>query len=213
MNLRLIVSVLVAAVSMSVASVVLLSSESQPDSEPKPVFLNDFTYSDISIIQEELSEKNIVVSNPTEITDYTVKQYCTFSDDKNKQESVKYCMTTAVIDPDGKSIGNINMGGSDDYPVMALAIIEASPFLDSNVDEIKSIFSSMVDTLVCDCWDEKKPGNFESVTQWIDTAEQRYLESGKKSLKSTIDGLDNKKIILEISSTDNSFLWILIILK
>lgn len=214
MKFGLIISALIAVVFISVISVVLLySEESQQDSEPKPVYQNDFTYSDIYAIQEILSSKNIMMSNPTEIADYTINQYCTFSDDENKQKFVKYCTTTAIIDADGKSIGNINMGGSDDNPIMALAIIEASPLLDSNSDEIESIFSSMVDTLVCDCWDEKKPGNFTSVAHWIDTAKQQYLESGKKSLKSTIDGLDNKQVILEISSFDDSFLWILIILK
>ncbi len=71
----------------------------------------------------------------------------------------------------------------------------------------------MIGTLVCDCWDEKQPGSFESVSAWLNTAENKYAESSKTTLKSKINGLDNKKLILEITSKDESYLWTLIVIK
>jgi hypothetical protein len=97
---------------------------------------------------------------------------------------------------------------------MALALVESSPFLDSKSNEIKIVFEVMIETLVCDCWNEKQPGGFESVDNWIDTAKTKYDESSQTlPLKSTITGLGNETLILEITSKNDSYLWTLIILK
>ena len=71
----------------------------------------------------------------------------------------------------------------------------------------------MVETMVCDCWEERQPGGFESISSWIDTAEEKYAKSSQTTLKSEITGLDNKRLILEITSTGESYLWTLIVLK
>jgi len=71
----------------------------------------------------------------------------------------------------------------------------------------------MIESLVCDCWEDKQPGGFESVRAWLNTAEEKYAESSQTTLKSKITGLDNMTLILEITSTDESYLWTLIILK
>ena len=215
MKIRLIVSSLLVIVIIVIISVALVSlnSQSSNEPEPKPVYDIDFTYSDIDIITEILATKGIHVSSSTEISDRTVDQYCTFYDDENKQSFVEYCTTTAVIDSDGKPLGNINLGGTSDDSTLALAILEVSPFVNSNQNDVYFVFKSMIETFVCDCWNDLKPGDFESVDQWLDAAAEQYVDSGKKSLKSTIDGLDEKKITLEISSNEKSILWILIVVK
>ena len=215
MKMHLIVPSVIAVVIVIVISVLLVSFNSQPSTEPepKPVYVIDFTYSDIDVITKILATENIYVSSPTEISDHTVDQYCTFYDDENKQNFVEYCTTTAVLDSDGNPLGNINLGGTSDNSTLALAILEVSPFLESNKDDVYFVFKSMIETFVCDCWNDLKPGDFESVEQWLDVAAKQYVDSGKKSLKSTIDGLDEKKITLEISSNEKSILWILIVNK
>jgi len=105
------------------------------------------------------------------------------------------------------------MGGTTDGPIMALAIIDASPFLDSREDEVNNVFQTMIETLVCDCWEDQQPGGFESVRAWLNTAEEKYTESSQTTLKSKITGLEHKKLILEITSTDEFYLWTLIVLK
>lgn len=105
------------------------------------------------------------------------------------------------------------MGGTIDGPILALAIIDASPFLDSKENEVNIVFQTMIETLACNCWEEKQPGSFESVNAWLNTTENKYAESSKTTLKSKIAGLDNKKLILEITSKDESYLWTLIVLK
>jgi len=105
------------------------------------------------------------------------------------------------------------MGGTIDGPIMALAIIDASPFLDSRENEVDFVFQTMIETLVCDCWEEKQPGGFESVSAWLTTAKMKYIEFSKPTLTSNIASLDNKRLILEITSKDESYLWTLIVLK
>ena len=212
MNMKILIPILIAIVMVIAISVVLFSvgSESQP--LPEPTYETDFTYADIEKITDILATQNISMSLPTKITDYTTRQYCTFFDE-DKQRIMKYCITTALLDSDGKPLGNINMGGTSDDSTMALAIIEASPFLDSKDDEVNFVFQTMIETLVCNCWEEKRPGGFESVHQWLKTAEEQYLESSQTTLISKITGLDQKQLILEITSKDEKYLWTLIVVK
>ena len=210
MNVKILIPI---AIVMVIAILVVLfyaGSESKP--LPGPTYETDFTYTDIDKITEILATQNISMSLPTEITDYTTRQYCTFFDE-DKQRIMKYCITTALLDSDGKPLGNINMGGNSDDSTMALAIIEASPFLDSKDNEVNFVFQTMIETLVCNCWEEKRPGGFESISQWLKTAEEQYLESSQTTLISKITGLDQKQLILEITSKDGKYLWTLIVVK
>ena len=118
-----------------------------------------FTFYDVEKIKTSLSEKNIFMSIPTPITDHTIENYCAIRDDI--LSSITYCTTTAIQGPNGKSLGNISMGGTPDNPIMALAFVESSPFVDSKSNEIEIVFEIMIETLVCDCWNEKQPGGFE----------------------------------------------------
>ena len=199
------------AVVVSISIFLISDNTSQPQS--KPIYEMGFTYYDVEKIKTSLAKQNISMSAPTAITDHTIGQYCTFTDDEHVQKTVVYCTTTAILDSDGEPLGNINMGGTTDGPIMALAIIDASPFLDSREDEVNHVFQTMIETLVCDCWEEQQPGGFESVRAWLNTAEEKYIESSQTTLKSKITGLEQKKLILEITSTGEFYLWILIVLK
>lgn len=193
-------------------SLVLFYPELESPNDSEFVLENDFIYSDIDKIQKTLSTKNISISTPALITDHTVKQYCTFFDDENIQKSVQYCLTTVILDSEGQHLGNLNMGGNPIKPKMALAVLEV-PSLDYKFDDGIIIFQTMIDTLVCDCWGEQQPGGFESVSAWLDAAKQQYGESEQKTLKSKINGLAQKQLVLEITATDESYLWTLIVIK
>ena len=150
------------------AIVIFLIPENSSMPSSDNLYQSGFTFYDVEKIKESLSEKNIFMSIPTPITDHTIENYCAIRDDI--LSAINYCTTTAIQGPDGKSLGNINMGGSPDNPIMALALVESSPFLDSKSTEIGIVFEIMIKTLVCDCWNEKQPGNFESVNDWLNTA-------------------------------------------
>ncbi len=214
MNKLILIPILLgiaAVVSISIFSI--SENTAQPQPQSIPIYEMGFTYYDVEKIKTSLAKQNIFMTTPTAITDHTIVQYCTFTDDENIQNGVVYCTTTAILDSDGEPLGNINMGGTIDGPIMALAIIDAYPFLDSRENEVDFVFQTMIETLVCDCWEEKQPGGFESVSAWLTTAKMKYIEFSKPTLTSNIASLDNKRLILEITSKDESYLWTLIVLK
>jgi hypothetical protein len=209
MNKKIFISIIVIIIS-AIAIFLIPENSSMPSSEN--LYQYGFTFYDVEKIKASLSEQNIFMSTPTPITDHTIENYCAIRDDI--LSTIIYCTTTAIQGPNGKSLGNINMGGSPDNPIMALALVESSPFLDSKSNEIEIVFEIMIETLVCDCWNEKQPGGFESVNAWLDAAKIKYAESSQTiPLKSTITGLGNETLILEITSKNDSYLWTLIVLK
>jgi len=209
MNKKIFISIIVIVIS-AIAIFLIPENSSMPSSEN--LYQYGFTFYDVEKIKASLSEQNIFMSTPTPITDHTIENYCAIRDDI--LSTIIYCTTTAIQGPNGKSLGNINMGGSPDNPIMALALVESSPFLDSKSNEIEIVFEIMIETLVCDCWNEKQPGGFESVNAWLDAAKIKYAESSQTiPLKSTITGLGNETLILEITSKNGSYLWTLIVLK
>lgn len=208
-----LISIIVGFVIVGIVSSILISQNSLEPQTSTSVYEIDFTFYDVEKIQKSLNEHNIFMSTPSAITDHTIDQYCAFFDSTNTKRTVKYCTTTALLNSNGKTIGNLNMGGTTDNPIMALAIVDASPFLNSKADEIDIVFQTMIETLVCNCWEERQPGGFESVVEWIDVTQEKYAESSKTTIKSEISGLDNKRMILEITSTGESYLWTLIVLK
>lgn len=210
MNKIILIPVLIGIVI--ILSLVLFYPELESPNNSKFILENDFIYSDIDKIQKTLSTKNIFISTPALITDHTVKQYCTFFDDENIQKSVQYCLTAVILDSEGQHLGNLNMGGNPIKPKMALAVLEV-PSLDYKFDDGIIIFQTMIDTLVCDCWGEQQPGGFESVSAWLDAAKQQYGESEQKTLKSKINGLAQKQLVLEITATEELYLWTLIVIK
>ena len=194
------------------AIVIFLIPENSSMPSSDNLYQSGFTFYDVEKIKESLSEKNIFMSIPTPITDHTIENYCAIRDDI--LSTINYCTTTALQGPDGKSLGNISMGGTPDNPIMALALVESSPFLDSKFNEVEIVFKIMIETLVCDCWDEKQPGGFESVNAWLEAAKIKFAESSQTiPLKSTITGLGDETLILEIKSTSDSYSWTLIVLK
>ena len=209
MNKKILFPIII--VIISALSIFLIPEDSSmPSSEN--LYQSGFTFYDVEKINKSLSKYNIFMSTPTPVTDHTIGNYCAIRDDI--LSTINYCTTTALQGPDGKSLGNISIGGTPDNPIMAIAVVESTPFLDSKFNEVEIIFESMIETLVCDCWTEKQPGDFESVNSWISAAKIKYDESSQTiPLKSTVSGLSDETLILEINFKDESYLWTLIILK
>lgn len=210
MNKLILFPILIGAIAVILTSFILIPNDTS-ETKPELVLNTGFTYYDIETIQKTLAQKNVTVSTPTAITDHTVKQYCTFFDN-GLPRTVDYCTTTAVMDSEGNTLGNINMGGDTNSPIMAVANLETLT-LESNREDVFAVFETMIETLVCDCWEEEQSKDFESISAWIDAVQTFYYDSDKRNIKSKIDNLGNAEIFLEITTKDNSVLQTLIILK
>ena len=210
MNKFLIISV-IAGIVISISTSFLLLDENSDESEPPPIYGAGFTYYDIENIQNTLAEQNIVVSAPTAITDHTISQYCTYFEN-GLLRTVEYCTTTAVLDSKGNAFGNINIGGDINSPVMAVANLETAT-LESNSDEVFAVFEVMIETLVCDCWEDEKSEDYESISSWLEAVHTFSNDSDNRNIRSKIDNLGDSEIFFEIASKDDSILQTLIILK
>ena len=209
MNNKILLPIIIIIIS-AIAVFLIPEDTSMPSSEN--LYQYGFTFYDVEKIKESLSEQNIFMSTPSPITDHTIENYCAIRADI--LSTITYCTTTAIQGPNGKSLGNISMGGTPDNPIMAIAAIDSSTSFDSKSNEVEIVFETMVETLVCECWNEQQPGGFESIATGIHAAETKYAESSQTSpLKSTITGLGDETLILEITLKNDSYLWTLIILK
>ncbi|RNJ78962.1 MAG: hypothetical protein D9C04_06300 [Nitrosopumilus sp. B06] len=183
----------------------------QYEEPPTKFYSNDFTYSDIDVMRDALAFRDLRLSAITEIADHTVGQYCTYFDADGRQRPVSYCITTALVDSED-TVGNINMGGNKGgKAAMAVALVESSS-IDSTRAEY--VFEVMIDALVCECWQDVRPGGFASVQEWMAEAQEQFSGSTQSvPLKSRISGLDQKDLVLEISQTDGLYLWVLVVAK
>ncbi|MEK0320904.1 MAG: hypothetical protein QQN61_07420, partial [Nitrosopumilus sp.] len=181
---KLILILILLGITAIVSISILLISENTSQPKSKSIYEVGFTFSDVDKIKKSLSTQKIFMSSPIEITDYTIGQYCPYITDI--QNPIRHCATTVILDINGNSLGNINMGGTTDGPIMALAVIDSSPFLDSKQDVVYHVFETMIEILVCDCWEDRQPGGFESVRTWLDTAAEKYSESTQSTLTSKI---------------------------
>ena len=178
---------------------------------PIPITSIDFSYVDSnSLMKSSLAAKGISMSSALKISGGSIAKYCAFYSDVEKQNTIEYCTSTELKDSDGKFLGNIHMVGSMDSPSAVLGVIQTDPYM-SSLDDIKSTYQVMVESLVCDCWQDQKPGNLESVSSWIDAAKSHHLEATNTTSSSKIAGFAQKQLLLEVTTNTEGYLWKFII--
>jgi len=81
----------------------------------------------------------------------------------------------------------------------------------SNLESLKITYQIMVESLVCNCWQDQKPGDLESVSDWIDAIKVHHLEGKQTTSHSEIDGLAQKQLLVEVTTNTEGYLWKFII--
>ena len=157
-------------------------------------------------IQSKLHTQSISMSSALKLNGFSIEKYCTFFADETIQNSIEYCTSTELLDSKGRYLGNIHMVGLPNSPQYVIGVIQADPLV-SQLDEIKTIFQTMIETTVCRCWEDEKPGGFETVSDWIDAANSHHLEAKRTTSKSEIQGLAQKDLLLEITTNTEGYLW------
>lgn len=157
-------------------------------------------------LKEALSEHNISMSSPLRLKGAGIEEYCNFFSNDSLQSAIEYCTSTELLDSDGKYLGNIHMVGSTESPRFVMGVVQVPPTLD-NLNSVKVVYQTMIETLVCQCWSEEKPGGFESVSDWIDAANSHHLEAKRTTSKSEISGIAHKGLLLEITTNTEGYLW------
>ncbi len=157
-------------------------------------------------LQANLQSVDIRMSSPLKLNGFSIDRYCTFFSDSLIQNSIEYCTSTELLDSKSQYLGNVQMVGSNAFPMYVIGVIQTDSAV-SQIDDVKIVFGSMVELIVCDCWEEKKPGDFESVSSWIDATKSHHLAGDFKTSRSSVEGLSEKPLLLEITSNENGYLW------
>jgi len=173
----------------------------------------DFTYEAAnSELKKSLSLYGISMSSMIEIRGSNIEKYCSFFSDPAKQKLVEYCTSTEISDLESIFLGNIHMVGSTEKPRLVMAILQADPKM-SQIENIKTIFETVTETLVCDCWEDMKPGGYDTIKDWIEALSDFHTIGDESSSKSSPIQLDEKRIQIELTTNVDGYLWKLFVAR
>jgi len=206
MNKKILITVISLIGIAIIVGVFLIPKAEEKESETLSV---SYTQTNKDL-KSELSMHEISMSSALMLNGFSIEKYCTFFSDESIQNAIEYCTSTELLDSDGKYLGNIHMVGVSDSPKYVIGIIQADPQM-SQLDDIKIIYKTMIELLVCHCWEAEKPGEFNSISDWIDAAKDHHLEAKRITSKSVIGGLAQKDLVLEITTNTEGYLWKFII--
>src|SRR3989338_2636130 len=205
-------------ISIAVAYILMATNPTVPQTDDTLLdnmseVLN-FTYSDANTkLKEALAAESISMSSPVRLKEKTdIDKYCTFLKDKEKQSLVEYCTSTELRDSDGAFLGNIHMIGSPSFPRLVIVLVQVDPLM-SQLDSVKTVFSTATETLVCNCWEEKKPGGFETVASLIDGLYQFHTGDVKPHSQSNQISIERKSMQIELTTNTQGYLWELLITR
>jgi hypothetical protein len=173
----------------------------------------EFTYADTnSKLKESLSSHGVSMSSPVKLaTTKDIEKFCSFFDDENKQAQVEYCTSTELRNSKGEFLGNIHIVGSKQMPKMVLALIQTDPFM-NHIDDIKSVFRVVIEDLVCECWEEVKPGQIETIDDWVDKQRAFHTSDTRPTSKSNVSLMEHQ-LQIELTTNQEGYLWKLIVSK
>ncbi|MEX0640813.1 MAG: hypothetical protein WD018_08340 [Nitrosopumilaceae archaeon] len=200
------VAVLALAVSLSFS---LFNNDAELIPETLPEL--NFTYVDSNAkLKESLALHGISMSSLVKLsTIKDIEKFCSFFADKNKQDQVDYCTSTELRDSDGEFLGNIHMVGSRNMPKIVLVLIQTDPFM-QDLDEIKSVYDVVIENLVCNCWEDVKPSEIETVSDWVDRYKDFHTSDVKPTSKSNLS-IMGISLQMELTTNTEGYLWKLLI--
>ena len=143
-----------------------------------------------SLLKESLGKNQIKMSSPIKLAKPdTISKYCTLFSSPEKQKLVQYCTSTELKDANGAFLGNIHMVGTSQGPKVIMTLIQTDSKM-SQFDSVKTAFRTVSDTLVCDCWSQKKPGNQITIDNWIEGLRDFQQNSTQTDSKSSVLNLE-----------------------
>ena len=208
MNKKIIAPAIVGAAIVIIAISALIPGEKESEVNLETLSVS-YTQTNKNL-QTALDIHKIPMSSPLKLNGFSIEQYCTFFSDEQLQNSISYCTSTELLDERGQYLGNIHMVGAPSNPWYVIGVIQADPTT-SQLEEIKTVYQTMIEHIVCNCWEDEKPGGFDTVADWIDAAHTHHLEAKRITSKSEISGLGQKDLLLEITTNTEGYMWKFII--
>ena len=189
------------------------STDNTDQSQISPLDL-DFTYDEAnSDLRTTLLSHNINMSKPLQFFSQSdITQYCNFFSDQKRQALVKFCTSTEVKDANGNFLGDINMVGSTRAPGLVISAIQTDPAM-SNLNDVKTIFSAVINETTCDCWDKEKPRGYATLSDMIDAFRDFHIAGKKPDSTSQSVPLGSEHFELELTTNQSGYLWKLLVAR
>ena len=189
------------------------SSDNTDQSQISPLDLS-FSYEEAnSNLRTSLRSHEINMSRPLQFFSQTdINQYCHFFSDDKRQALVKFCTSTVLQDKNRNFLGNINMVGSTRAPGLVIAAVQTDPAL-SNLNDLKTIFSTVINETTCNCWDKEKPRGYATLSDMIDTFRDFHIAGKKPNSTSKSVPLGSEHFELELTTNQSGYLWKLLVAR
>lgn len=219
MNSKKYVFVAIAVAITVISSVIALThfNSTPPEQNAKlgiSAYTLEISYETVnSDLRNTLISQKINMSNPLRFsTQENINQYCDFLSNKTKQAMIEYCTSTELKNAQGNFLGDINMVGSTIAPVLVIAAIQSDQSM-SNYNEIKTVFGDVVNETICQCWDKEKPGGYQTLSALMDAQRDFQIKGNQSS--STTHGipLGGVHFEIDITSTNQGYVWKLLVAK
>lgn len=171
----------------------------------------EFTYDESNLtLKQDLGAQEISMSSPIKLVSKSnLNEFCTFFENDDLQNQVEYCTSTELRDSEGTYLGNIHMVGTRQMPKIVLALIQSDPFM-QNLDSVKTVYSVVIEDLVCDCWNEVHPSGIQTIAEWVDKQRDFHASDKKPTSKSNLD-LSGMQLQMELTTNTQGYLWKLLI--
>jgi len=190
-----------------------LSVDNNDQSQISPLDLS-FSYEEAnSNLRTSLRSHEINMSRLLQFSSQAnINQYCHFFSDDKKQALVKFCTSTVLQDKNRNFLGNINMVGSTRAPGLVIAAVQTDPAL-STLNDVKTIFSAVINETTCDCWDKEKPRGYATLSDMIDAFRDFHISGKKPDSTSQSVPLGSEHFELELTTNQNGYLWKLLVAR
>lgn len=174
----------------------------------------DFSYEEAnSNIRSNLLSFGINMSKPLKFsTQADISQYCNFLTDPKKQSLVQYCTSTELKDRKGNFLGDINMVGSPTAPGLVITALQSDPFL-QNLDDVKIVFSEVINETVCQCWQQEKPGGYATISDMVNALHDFQISGKQPSATTHTVPLGSEHFEMDITTNQNGYEWKLLVAK
>ena len=214
------VYVVIAAAAIAIAVLILYPSltPSQTELNVPPIGIAAYTleisYETVnSDLKNTLIQQQINMSKPLKFsTQSDITQYCNFLTNQTKQAMIEYCTSTELKDSRGNFLGNLNMVGSATAPVLVITALQSDPTF-SNYNDVKTVFSDVINETICQCWDKEKPGGYPTLGALMD-AQRDFHTKGNQPFSTTHGiplGVEHFEI--DITTTNQGYVWKLLVAK
>lgn len=206
------------AVGIVAIILVFMQSNMSPTGPSTPAGITAYTleisYEGVnSDLRNTLAQQHINMSKPLRFSTQTdINRYCNFLSNQTKQAMIAYCTSTELKDSHGNFLGNINMVGSGLAPVLVIAALQSDPSF-SNYNDIKTVFSDVVNETICQCWDKEKPGGYPTLPAMMDSQRNFHLAGNQSDSTTRGIPLGGVHFEIEITTNDKGYVWKLLVAK